>query len=69
VGSDQGNEVARRLPFGWVMLRQWLGAGSSWSQYTNVPVREAGTVVRVRDAAPTGQRWNLAAVELTADGD
>jgi Bacterial Ig domain/Lysyl oxidase len=66
VGSDQGNEAARRLPVGWVMLHQRLGAGSSWSQYTNVPVREAGTVVRVRDTAPTGQHWNLAAVELTA---
>ncbi len=40
VGSDQGNDAARRLPLGWVMLRQWLGAGSSWSQYTNVPVPE-----------------------------
>jgi hypothetical protein len=69
VGNDQRNEVARRLPVGWVMLHQWLGAGSSWSQYTNTPVAEAGTVVRVGDTAPTGQPWNLAAVELTADGD
>jgi hypothetical protein len=34
-----------------------------------VPVPAAGTVVRVADTAPAGQGWDLAAVELTADGD
>jgi len=69
VGNGQGNAIARGVPFGWVRLSQWLGAGASWSQYTSVPVPEAGTVVRVGDAGRGRQHWNLAAVELTSDGD
>jgi hypothetical protein len=71
VGDDWDSAVGRTLPPGWVGLNQWLDNGTAdtyWSQYTNVPIPAAGTVVNVGDAAPTTDRWNLAAVELPGDG-
>jgi hypothetical protein len=71
VGDDWDNAVARTLPPGWVSLNQWLDTTTGdtyWSQYTNVPVPAAGTQVTVSDTAPTADRWNLAAVELTGGG-
>ena len=71
VGNDWDNAVARTLPAGWVSLNQWLDTASGdtfWSQYTNVPVPAAGTLVTVSDTAPTTDQWNLVAVELTGDG-
>ena len=70
VGNDWDNAVTRTLPAGWVSLSQWLDTGTGdtfWSQYTNVPVQAAGTVVTVSDTAPTADQWNLVAVELTGD--
>ena len=71
VGNDWDNAVARTLPAGWVGLDQWLDTNTGdmfWSQYTNVPVPAAGTLVTVSDTAPTTDQWNLVAVELTGDG-
>ena len=71
-GNDWDRAAARKLPVGWVLLDQWLNAGTgdtSWSQYTNHPTGKAGTRVSVRDTAPTNDRWNLAAVELVNSGD
>jgi hypothetical protein len=71
VGNDPDSAVARTLPPGWVSLNQWLDsttADTFWSQYTNVPVPAAGTLVTVSDTAPAAGRWNLVAVELTGDG-
>jgi hypothetical protein len=70
VGNDWGSAVARTLPAGWVSLNQWVDmtGDTFWSQYTNVPVPAAGTRVTVSDTAPTTDRWNLVAVELTGDG-
>jgi hypothetical protein len=71
VSSDWTSATAPTLPAGWVRLRQWLDTKSGdafWSQYTNVPVQSAGTQITVGDTAPTTDRWNLAAVELTGDG-
>jgi hypothetical protein len=71
VGHDWDNAITRTLPSGWVSLNQWLDTGTGdtyWSQYTNVPVPNAATTVTVSDSAPTGDRWNLAAVELTGGG-
>jgi hypothetical protein len=72
VGNDWDNAAARKLPAGWVGLNHWLDAtqgNAYWSQYTNVPVQAAGTRVTVGDTGPGTDRWNLAAVELTGDGD
>ena len=71
VGNDWDRAIGRTLPAGWVMLDQWINTGSGddyWSQYTNTPTGAAGTKVTVSDTAPTGDRWNLAAVELLNDG-
>jgi hypothetical protein len=70
VGNDWDNAITRTLPTGWVSLNQWLDTSTGdtfWSQYTNIPVQAAGTQVTVNDTAPTTDRWNLAAVELTGD--
>ena len=58
------------LPAGWVSLNQWVDmtGDTYWSQYTNVPVQAARTLVRVSDTAPITDRWNLVAVEITGDG-
>jgi hypothetical protein len=71
VGNDWDSATARTMPPGWVALDQWLDTRTGdtyWSQFTNVPVPAAGTLVTARDTAPTADRWNLAAVELTSDG-
>jgi hypothetical protein len=39
-----------------------------WSQYTNQPTGAAGSTVSVADTQPTGDHWNLAAVELVNSG-
>jgi hypothetical protein len=71
VGNDWDNAVARTLPGNWTMLDQWVNTGAGdtyWSQYTSIPTGAAGSVVPVRDTAPTSDRWNLVAVELLNDG-
>ncbi len=70
VGSDYDNAIARTLPPGWTTLDQWVNTGvgdTYWSQYTNTPTGVAGSVVTAGDTAPTGDRWNLVAVELLND--
>jgi len=72
VGNDWANAVPRTLPGGWVLLDQWVNNGSGdtfWSQYTNQPTGAAGTVVTASDTAPTGDQWNMVAVELVNSGD
>ncbi len=70
VGDDWDAATARTMPPGWVPLGQWLDTRTGdtyWSQYTNVPVPAAGTLVTASDTAPTADRWNMVAVELTGD--
>ncbi len=71
VGDDWDTATARTMPAGWVPLDQWLDSRTGdtyWSQYTNVPVSAAGTLVTASDTAPTADRWNMVAVELIGDG-
>ena len=71
VGEDWDTATARTMPPGWVPLDQWLDTRTGdtyWSQYTNVPVPAAGTLVTAGDTAPATDRWNMAAVEVTSDG-
>jgi hypothetical protein len=71
VGNDWDSATARTLSPGQVPLEQWLDTrtgDTDWSEYTNVPVPAAGTPVSIIDTAPTADRWNMAAVELTSDG-
>ena len=71
VGNDWDRALARQLPVGWVFLDQLLNAQTGdtfWSQYTNQPTGAAGSTVPVTDTQPTGDHWNLAAVELVNSG-
>lgn len=68
VGNDWDNATPRALPANWTMLDQWVDTGGGndlWSQYTSPPIPASGTTVTVGDTAPTSDRWNLVAVELT----
>ena len=72
VGEDWSRSVARTLPAGQVTLDQWLDTRTGdtyWSQYTNVPTGPLGSVVNMTDTAPTNDKFNMVAVELTADSD
>jgi hypothetical protein len=71
VGNDWDRAVARQLPVGWVFLDQLLNVQTGdtfWSQYTNQPTGAAGSTVSVADTQPTGDHWNLSAVELVNSG-
>jgi hypothetical protein len=71
VGNDWDNAAARTLPTGQVVLDQWLDSGigdTDWSQYTNAATGPAGTILKIGTTAPTGDRWNLAAVEVKNGG-
>jgi hypothetical protein len=71
VGNDWDRATARTLPTGLVALDQWVDARTGdtfWSEYTNQPTGAAGTSVTIGTTAPTGDRWNLAAVEIKNSG-
>ena len=69
VGNDWDNAVARTTAAGQVLQYQWLDTGTGdtyWVQSTTAPTPAAGTALTIADTAPTGDRWNLAAVEVLA---
>jgi Domain of unknown function (DUF4082)/Bacterial Ig domain/Fibronectin type III domain/Lysyl oxidase len=71
VGNDYDKASARTLGTNQVMLHQYLGTSTGdtyWSQYTGLITGAAGETVTMNDTAPTGDQWNLAAVELLGDG-
>lgn len=71
VGNDWDRSIARTLPTGLVSLDQWVDTqigDTYWSEYTNQPTGAAGTSVTIGTTAPTGDQWNLAAVEIKNDG-
>lgn len=71
VGNDWDRATARTLPTGLVALDQWVDTRTGdtyWSEYTNQPTGTAGTSVTIGTTAPTGDQWNLAAVELKNSG-
>jgi hypothetical protein len=71
VGDDWDTATGRGWPAGWVPLEQWLDPRTGdtyWSQYTNVPVPAAQTLVTAGDTTPTADRWNMVAIEVTGDG-
>lgn len=70
VGNDWDNATARTLPTGLVSLDQWVDTRTGdtmWSEYTNQATGAAGTAVNARTTAPTGDRWNMAAVEVLGE--
>jgi Bacterial Ig domain len=71
VGHDWDNAIARTLGVNQVLLHQYLDASAgdtTWSQYTGQATGAAGSMVTMNDTAPTGDQWDMAAVELRGDG-
>jgi len=69
VGNDWDNAIARMLGANQVMQHQWVDTrvnDTFWVQTTSGPSGPAGSVVTLNDTAPTSDRWNFAAVEVTA---
>jgi len=70
VGSDWDSATNRTLGSNQLMLQQDLDTGSGktfWSQYTSQATGPIGSVVTLNDIEPTGDRWNMAAVEILGD--
>jgi Domain of unknown function (DUF1929)/Bacterial Ig domain/Glyoxal oxidase N-terminus/Galactose oxidase, central domain/Kelch motif len=67
VGNDYDNAVARTPGTGQVLVHQWVETATGdtfWVQRISGYNGAAGAVVTVNDTAPTGDRWNLTAVEV-----
>jgi hypothetical protein len=72
VGNDSDNGLARTLGPDQALLHQWADTSvgnTFWAQNTNSQSGPAGSQVILNDPAPTGDQWNMAAVELLGDGD
>ena len=68
VGNDWDNAVARTLGANQVVQHQWVDArvgDTFWVQRILGSTGPAGSVVTLNDTAPTDDRWNFAAVEVT----
>jgi hypothetical protein len=68
-GNDWDAAVARTPVAGQAIVNQWLdtAAGDTmWSQGTQNAVPKAGTSVAFGDSAPTNDRFNIVAVEITS---
>jgi hypothetical protein len=67
VGSDRDRAVARTPVTGQVLRNQWIATksgGTFWVQSTAAP-NSFPSLVTIHDNAPTNDRWNYAAVEVT----
>jgi hypothetical protein len=67
VGNDWDKAAARTPAAGQAIVHQYLPSvgDTMWVQNLVGPVASLGTVVQIRDTAPTTDRWNLACVEIT----
>jgi hypothetical protein len=69
VGNDYDSAVGRTVGSGQVLVHQWLDTSlgdTYWAQRISAPIATSGTKVTINDTAPTGDQWNLAAVEILA---
>lgn len=67
-GEDPSRATARTAAAGQTVVHQFLDAAAKstdWSQATG-PIPATATKVKIADTAPTSDKWNLAAVEITA---
>jgi hypothetical protein len=72
VGDDWDNAIGRTVGTNQVLLHQFLDTATGdtrWAQNTDVQAGPAGSVVTLNDTAPTGDQWNLAAVEIIGAAD
>ena len=70
--NDSTAAVARKLGTNQVLLSQDLDTSMGdtyWSQYQGQVTGPEGEVINLTDTAPSGDDWNMAAVELLGDGD
>lgn len=68
VGNDYDNAIGRTVGSGQALVHQYLSpAGDTyWVQMQSSPTPLSGTSVSINDTAPTGDRYNLAIVEVLA---
>jgi len=67
VGNDWDNATSRTVPSNQTMQHQYVDTGSGdtfWAQGLTNPTGAAGSSATINDTAPTGDRWNLAAIEV-----
>jgi hypothetical protein len=70
-GNDWDAAAARTVGPNQALVHQSLATAvgdTYWIQQTTGPAGPAGSAVALGDTAPTGDRWNLAAVEVIGDG-
>ena len=69
VGNDWDNAMARTVPAGQSMVHQYLAPANDtyWVQKSNTATT-AGTAAGINDSAPTGDRFDMVAVEVTPSG-
>ena len=66
-GNDWGGATARTIGPGQTMLHEYTDtsfADDYWAQEVTVPTSTSGSTATINDTAPTGDRWNLAAIEI-----
>ena len=67
VGYDWSFAIPRTVGAGQTMVHQWVDTSvgdTFWAQAWAGKIDNAGTIVRLSDTAPTGDRWNFASVEI-----
>ena len=71
VGNDWDNAVARTIGPNQTLLDQFLDTGTGdtyWTQYQTGQSLSSGAAVTINDTTPTGDSWNLAAIEIVPSG-
>ena len=71
VGEDSTAAAARTLASNQVLLSEDLDTAKGntfWSQYQGATTGPLGEIVTLADTAPSGDAWNMAAVEVLGDG-
>jgi RHS repeat-associated protein len=67
-GNDWGGANAHTVGTGQSMIHEYTDtsfADDYWVQQVTAQSTAAGSAVTLNDSAPTGDRWNLAAIEIT----
>ena len=66
VGEDWDKDTARTVGASQTLVDQFLSPSGDtfWTQRQTSPTPAAGTTVVINDTAPTGDRWDLALVEV-----
>jgi chitodextrinase len=70
VGADWDKPASRTVGPGQTLVDQFLSPSGDtfWVQRQTAPTPNAGTTVTINDTVPTGDRWDLALVEVRPSG-